>query len=453
VDILRNLLDAADVPAAAAARALQAHSADVQNVLQKLLVISSRVLADSLPNEAAVVLTSGLAALTGAAACVPTAGNTIAMQSQVLQCSSGLTHTGSDAIGTSDVVVKACNDDESAFFGAGASSGTITVRSPSVTFNVASDAALCGSPLSMQLLALTRPLSPSTSAAGSITAAYLGLAAAADLTIAGAGATFAGPTVHVAATAGGALVTLPTDASVRIVLPVTVNPGVPAAAVLLLPAQNGSVAAGRAMAASSMDAGVATANYTVMCPTESAAYVDDAAVVTTNCSATAYTVTCSAAQAGGSFSGQCPVSAFTAACMSFDQGSGTWSPNSCAVVDVSNEYVTCDCSSTGAFAPSFATVNRPASSTFAPAAAAEEGSKGAPGDESGGFGAGPIVAVVLVGLVLVLVVALVMTSSRRRAARKAKVAERRARLETGNDAQVKSGGMDTYRGAGAPSQT
>ncbi len=63
VAILRNLFNAANAApgSGAASRALQAHSSASNDVLSKLLVIHARVVADALPNEAAVALTAGLA--------------------------------------------------------------------------------------------------------------------------------------------------------------------------------------------------------------------------------------------------------------------------------------------------------------------------------------------------------------------------------------------------------
>ena len=402
IDVLRNLLDSAP-DSTGAGRALQARSNQADEVLSKLLVIHARVTVGSLPNEAPIALTTGLEELTGAAACVPTAGNTIAMQSQVLQCSTGITQLGINAVGTTVSTVETCNSGEAAFFGAGGAAAVpATVRSPSVSITADASNAICAAEVAVQLAAFTRPLAAAASAAGAIDPAYLGLSAAAGLHLTPSAAIFAGPTVHIEATAAGSQVQLVDGASVQVVLPLTANPAVPASAVLVLPG-NSSTSTGRRAALVFQRAADAAGNYSVQCPIEASAYINGAATLAASCPAGDHSVTCTADEAGGTKSGACPVDAFTAACVRYSSASSAWVASSCTVTDISNDYLTCECSSTGAFAPSFATVTRGATTSFQ-AAPSNEPPAGTGGvlEESSPLGsAGSIVAVVVVAVIVV----------------------------------------------------
>lgn len=244
---------------------------------------------------------------------------------------------------------------------------------------------------------------------GAIDATYLGLAANSNVTVTSAAAVFAGPTVHVAATSGGAAVQLTPNAVVTVVMPLTVSPSVPGSAALLLP--SAASGAGRRAAVASQDAATAAAgNYSVACPVDEAAYASGDVVVDSGCSMGSHSVTCSASEAGGTKSGQCPVDGFTAACLVFDEAASAWAADKCSVTDVSNDYLTCDCASGGAIAPSFATVTRPATTNFV--AAPVDGDDDAPGadtpaeqqdDEEGSplESAGSIVALVIVAIIVV----------------------------------------------------
>jgi len=431
VDVLRNLLDS-DAAGSTGARALQARSSTSDDVLSKLLIIHARVVADAQPNEAAVALTSGLDELVGTAACVPTATSTVAMQSQVLQCSTGITQQGTDEIGTAVSTVETCNSGDAAFFGAGGAASTpATVRSPSVAITADASAAVCGSPVSVQLLALTRPLAAAASAQGAISASTLGLSADSGVTVSSVGSGFNGPTVHVAATSGNARVSL-AAATVTVTLPLTVKPAVPASAVLVLRAENATTAS-RRVAVAAQDAGAAAGNYSVTCPTDTAAYTSGAAVVTVTCPAGDHSVSCAAAEAGGTKFGACPVDAFTAACLSYDTAASSWSDALCTVTEVSNDYVTCECSDTGAFSPAFATVTRGATTNFE--AAADGGGGAADDDDDDSFGAGPIVAVTLLFLAVVLVGGVWLSRRSKAQAARRERANRQRVLVTGAGAQ------------------
>ncbi len=330
----------------------------------------------------------------------------------------GLTQQGTDDIGTAVSTVQSCNSGSAAFFGAGGAADTpATVCTSGVTIAAAAASTVCCSPVAEQLLSFTRPLAAAASAAGAITPAYLGVSSDANVAIAQGAAVFAGPTVHVGVTQGGAQLSLPAGASVRVVLPLTVDPAMPPSAVLLLPEENATSTAGaRRASVAGQDAGTATSNYSVTCPSDASMYTGGAVSISSGCTAGDHTVSCEQSEAGGVKFGACPVDAFTAACVSYDGGSASWSADKCEVTDVSNDYLACECSGVGAFSPSFAT--RGATTHFRPASSdgnAGDGNAAADEDDDDSFGAGPIVAVVLVAAALVLV-AIVVINRRRTAA-------------------------------------
>jgi len=407
-DILLNLLNA-NIAVSNAGRALQTRSTTSAQVLDSLLIIHQRTLVDAQPNEAPVVFTSGLEELSGTELCVPTDVNTIAMQSQLLQCSTGLQQEGTDDIGTAVSVVETCNAGNAAFFGAAGTTSThVSVRAPHAHLMPESGSPLCTAEVGMQLLSLTRPLADSASARDAIDAEYLHVDPDSNVTIAVHGTVFAGPTIHVVATRNSQTVALAHSDVLRVSLPLTEDPAVPASADLVLPGPTAAGSSRRLSLTSSNASNVFEEDFSVTCPSDSAAYVAGRATVSSDCATGSYNVTCTEDQAGGTLSGACPVDAFTAACMMYDSGAAAWSADSCAVVQVSNAFLTCECSGAGAFAPAFATVARPAGQAeFTPADGDGSGAGASDDDE---FTGATLAGIIAISVLVIAVVAVIIYS-------------------------------------------
>lgn len=72
------------------------------------------------------------------------------------------------------------------------------------------------------------------------------------------------------------------------------------------------------------------------------------------------------------------------------------------MVQVSNDYLTFECTGVGAFSPSLATVTRAATTNFSPATASGFGAGNAATQDDSGLYTDPIIAIVLIAIVALL---------------------------------------------------